>query len=77
MCCCLKSQSKRHLKTVLWRNKLMIKRSKKALCCFFAGPLFFFGLSMILVRNFAGTTQSITTMEPYVVSSSSFSEDGA
>ena len=77
MSCCLNRQSKRHLSTVLWRNKLMVRRSKVAMCCFWFAPLFFFGIAMIMMGNYQGTTTQIKTMDPYVVSSSSFSDEGA
>ena len=72
------AQKARQLRTVLWRNRLMVQRNKCARCCMFTGPLFFFFLGItILHKTWGGKTNNIKTMENYVVTASQSADDGS
>ena len=44
--CCLSEQSKRHLDTILWRFKTLVKRDKKTLFFALCYPIMFLGMGI-------------------------------
>ena len=76
MCLCLDARQKRHLSTIFWRLRTVIKRSTKAKIFAILFPLIVIGTTVgIGLESFNATEASINSLNDYIVTSSTY--DGA